>query len=649
MDFLEEIKNVMSNLNGVKKDKIVEEDFIKLLACACVANGYKYRHFKRLVLNTIPSVIECNTIYEEDQDLLEEFFDDAKESEPCTTLHDLIAYIDKPIENKKEATPVGEITFEQKEIHRTESYLKLKNFFEKKEGWCKINHPAFYGKAIKSSDGTMVFEKEDNPKIYFENKEFQVAQVNEDGKVKKQWFNFFDVWKKDAQIKTYDRIVFDPKRSNPNDYNMFDDYCLVSKDTACKQVSLERVFEHIKSICGYDEACFEYLLNYKAHIVQKPEERVDVSVVCYGDEGVGKNLMIQLTGDVIGSQYYGESSEPKDLFGQFATGMYRRMIFVYDESSKKDTSGFLNRLKTLVTGRKLRVELKGKDCFEVDNYCRLFFPTNETQPFPITRGNRRWFYIKASKKYISLPDEERFEHFKSLAQHFQDKNVIYSFYHFLANRDLSKFNPNNFPKSEGLKNATQVPLILRCFHTSVLSKKNKVCKPYSAKELLELVLKYCRDNNYTDKAYNPTTLGNELQDYIDYKCIIKKRASSGVVYQFDAEMFDRYIKQYKFNLDDLEPTESNDNTTEKLLLQIEEHRRIIRDLQSKFLKECNVVHGDNPLDKGIDKTDQKVNPTLHYTTPKIKEKDYSKRILPAQPKEKTILDNSASAFVLYFD
>jgi hypothetical protein len=76
------------------------------------------------------------------------------------------------------------------------------------------------------------------------------------------------------------------------------------------------------------------------------------------------------------------------------------MIFCYDESEKNDTKAFMSRLKTLTTSETLRVEPKYMNAFSVQNYCRLFFPTNAREPFQITKGARRWVYLKGSDKYI---------------------------------------------------------------------------------------------------------------------------------------------------------------------------------------------------------------------------------------------------------
>jgi hypothetical protein len=302
--------------------------------------------------------------------------------------------------------------------------------------------------------------------------------------------------------------------------------------------------------------------------------------------------------------------------------MYKRMVFVYDESDKKDTSGFMNRLKTLVTGRQLRVELKGKDMFEVDNYCRLFFPTNNSQPFPITEGARRWFYLKASNKYVDLPDEKRFDHFEKLANHFEDKQVIYSFYKYLMSIDLSNFNPNKFPKSEGLKQAIQIPLILRFIHSSILTKKTT--NAYKATSLLAMLKQYCTDNNYNFQCYNSTTLGKELQHYIDFNCLEKKTKNSGVYYVFDFNGFKDYIKKCNYNLDDFDVIldEDENSNLEKLQLEIDHLKKLLEQKQQRFLEVCESQMGNDPIDQGVEsKVHAIVQPKKTKAKPQLKDLD----------------------------
>lgn len=630
-DYLNHITELMDNAS---KKAFENKEFESMLCKYCIAQDIKCKAFRKLWKKY------KSTTYEEDkaEDLFDSLSEKLESSDDKAKLSIVYSSLITSLllKYKKEEEASDEDFLEQQMCHTFEKYLKMKKHYEEVEGWCKINSPAMYGK-IRNTDEGKIFENEQNPQTFFKNKNYTI-EVEKNGKKTEYIYNFFQSWEKDPAIKTYDRIVFDPKKLNPKDLNLFSEYCNILDSKNRKIVALDRFFEHAKSICGYDLLCFEYMLNYFAHIIQKASTHCDVAVVMYGDEGIGKNMLLNLIGRIIGLQYYSESSCPEDIFGKHAIGMYRKMMFVYDESDINDTKGFMGRLKTLVSGRKLRVELKHKDMIEVDNYCRLFFPTNNRQPFPMTKNGRRWFYVKGSSKYIEQPN--RHEHFESLGNHFEDLDLVYSLAKFLLERDISNFNPNRFPKSEGLKQAIQVPLIVRCIHSTIISKDEQCDRKFSATKIKDIVLKYCKENNYTSTAYNLTSIGNELKEYITKKIVFKGRDDEGVKYTFDKEAFIKYVKECNYDLEELDDNEEVEEKTtlEQMLDEVKDLKERARQKYQRYLKQCDKQIKANPLDNGVDlKQDLKV---VIEVTP-VKE--------PKETVKSSNLDKHKDKFIMSFD
>ena len=614
----QQLKNAIFNANnsGVGKKLFKDNEFIQVIAKFMASNGMKRKEFRRIFMNT--------KNYDEDE--YDDIYDNAKEEAKEPMSIDVVnQYIESKTvkkSDKKQQLTEFSVLGEKDPVHTDAKYLAMKKHYEDKEGWCKLQQPAGYGRIVMSQD-VKTFQIEDEI-TYFANVNFY---VDIEGRKQPQKCNFAKVWVTDPDIKTYSKVVFDPLNSDNKALNLFSAYCQFKTD--CKVVNIDKAFEHYKSLCGYDNACFEYLMNYFAHIVQKPYERVNTAVVMYGSEGIGKNIGVGFIGNIIGKQYWGESSSPEDLFGKFGKGMLNRIIFVYDEGEKKDTKAYMNRLKTLVSCDKLRVEPKGKDAYEVDNYCRLFFPTNEREPFPITKGARRWFYCKGSDKYIDLPADKRANHFDELAKWFNDNDVQYSFYQYLKNRDISKWNANVVPQSEGLKQATEIPLILRCFTETILKKDTKAYKP---NELLETIIEYCKQNNYSYNAYNPTVLGTHLQEYIEKGCVIKKRVASGFLYTFDKEKFNQYLKRYNFNLE-IADHDDSDDTFDKIDLEIEQLEKKLTEKYKKRLEMMDTIMLGDPIEAGIQKASQQVI-----------QKPIKKRIIPPAKSISTPIDKSAESF-----
>jgi hypothetical protein len=534
------------------------------ILCLCSQYGFSYEEMKQLPL-TNGFNEELYDRYMEDQDyyakkgslfdkIKKEIEQQIKEDKPESSSDDSDSDSDSEteIETKKSKklkqkfNPRGE----SQPIHKDKKYLQYKEYYES-IGWCKIEHPVGFGTIQTLEDGTVDFQPEDVHSFF--------KCVNFTTKIdgKKKNYNFGNAWTTDPNAKIYTKIVFDPLYKDKEAFNLFNKFCDFNDEKKLKEVSIDMVLEHINTICGYETESFEYLLNYFAHIVQFPAEKVPSAIIMFGEEGIGKNTLLNLIRDVIGKQYYGESSESSDLFGKHAMGMYKKMIFCYDESEKNDTKAFMSRLKTLTTSETLRVEPKYMNAFNVQNYCRLFFPTNAREPFQITKGARRWVYLKGSDKYIKHGTEKAAQYMDKLHKNFKDRNVQYSFYLFLKNRDISQFKPSVVPKTEGLKQAIEVPLVLRCLTETIL--RGDCEKFYKPKDILETVIAYCMRNHYNYSGYNPTTIGNNLQEYIDKQCITKKRASSGILYKFEKDKFQEYIKRYNLNIEIFDGKNANDD------------------------------------------------------------------------------------------
>jgi len=68
-------------------------------------------------------------------------------------------------------------------------------------------------------------------------------------------------------------------------------------------------------LCGDDEKHYEYFLNYIAHMIQKPNEKISIAFIFKGKQGTGKNTLLDTIGNLINKQHYITSSKSDDFFG----------------------------------------------------------------------------------------------------------------------------------------------------------------------------------------------------------------------------------------------------------------------------------------------------------------------------------------------
>ena len=202
------------------------------------------------------------------------------------------------------------------------------------------------------------------------------------------------VWLNSPARRTYENIVFKPQNAplkNPRLYNLWKGFPEHSvKDEIAAKDGVAAFKEHmLENICQKDEGLYVWLWSYFAHIIQKPGEKPLTALVFRGDKGVGKNALIRIIGELLGS-YYLLTSDRRYLVGNFNAHMENRLLFVLDEAFWSGDKQAEGRLKDLITGDRHVIERKGKEMYEVDNFTRVVIIGNEDWLVPASFDERRF-------------------------------------------------------------------------------------------------------------------------------------------------------------------------------------------------------------------------------------------------------------------
>ena len=82
-------------------------------------------------------------------------------------------------------------------------------------------------------------------------------------------------------------------------------------------INIKLFVNHIRDIiCNGDDELCEYVLNWFAQIIQTPHKKTKVGLVWRSEaEGVGKNIILNLIRDIMGSEYYYSTSNLEHLIG----------------------------------------------------------------------------------------------------------------------------------------------------------------------------------------------------------------------------------------------------------------------------------------------------------------------------------------------
>lgn len=249
----------------------------------------------------------------------------------------------------------------------------------------------------------------------------------------------FDAWLKHPNRVTYIGVEFAPSGGRPGYYNLWQGFAVKPLAGDCS-LYLELVRQ---VICSGNSEHLEWLLNWMADVIQNPGRKPGTAVVLRGDEGSGKNVFIEQFGKLLGRAFK-KVSRMEQLTGKFNKHLAGSLLIFANEAVWGGDRSREGALKDLITESKQRIEPKGIDSFEVDDYSRLIFATNEEWAVPAGRGARRFFVLDVS-------DLQTGNHawFRALINQMENGGRA-ALMHHLQGRDLSQFNPRQAPKTDAL-------------------------------------------------------------------------------------------------------------------------------------------------------------------------------------------------------
>lgn len=206
--------------------------------------------------------------------------------------------------------------------------------------------------------------------------------------------------------RSYDGIVFMPALEAPaRFYNLWRGFSCEPwpADAAAPpqaQAALDAWLDHAKvNVCGGSATLTRWLLGYFAHLVQRPWEKPLVSLVFRGAKGVGKNALVQIVGELLGSHFL-LTSNRRYLVGNFNGHLENCLLFVLDEAFWSGDKQAEGTLKDLITGQHHVIEHKGKEPYTVDNRTRIAIIGNEDWLVPASHDERRFaiFHVGEGRK-----------------------------------------------------------------------------------------------------------------------------------------------------------------------------------------------------------------------------------------------------------
>ena len=303
------------------------------------------------------------------------------------------------------------------------SNMNLECMYHTKSQDIIIVHKDYYFRAKKA-----------NAKDYYSKFTFTVKdQDGEDVSI-----NPFNLWISNIDRRDITDIIFDPSgKQCESKYNIWKGY-KYQHTGEYNEENIKLFVNHIRDIiCNGDEELCEYVLNWFAQIIQTPHKKTKVGLVWRSEaEGVGKNLILNLIKDIIGSEYYYSTSNLEHLIGNFNADAEAKILINMNECLWGGDKKKEGRLKEFITEPTLTINQKGVKTYNIDNYANVCITTNSDWIIGINKNDRRWQMIECSET----------KHGKNYYNKLANTN-IQDLTNFLYSRDLSNFDSTKLIKT----------------------------------------------------------------------------------------------------------------------------------------------------------------------------------------------------------
>lgn len=174
------------------------------------------------------------------------------------------------------------------------------------------------------------------------------------------------------------------------------------------------------------------ILDYLAHLVQHPDEKIHFALLLQGVEGTGKSAIGEVMRRIIGDA---NVAEPKndELLEKWTGWQERAQLAIVSELMTLGRMEVANRLKPVITDPKLRIEEKFQVTYTIDNHLNLICFTNHRDAIKLSSGDRRWFVV------FSPARPRDGDYYEGLFERIHGDGPAHVA-HWLMHRDLSGFN-----------------------------------------------------------------------------------------------------------------------------------------------------------------------------------------------------------------
>jgi hypothetical protein len=235
----------------------------------------------------------------------------------------------------------------------------------------------------------------DSFKLLLANRSITIKSKNKKGEDEEKQVPLASFWISHHRRRQHDGIVFAPQGAPSGYYNLWRGFAVEPSQAGSCALFKAHLLDNI---CQGKKDLYNWLFGWFADIVQHPAVKCGTSVVLRGSMGVGKTIVGETFGKLLGCHYV-QVADPRYVTGRFNAHLTRCLLFHCDEAFWAGDHAAEGKLKDLVTGRRHPIELKGFEVFFVPNYVRLFINGNPDWLVPAGMDERRFMTLDVGEAH----------------------------------------------------------------------------------------------------------------------------------------------------------------------------------------------------------------------------------------------------------
>ena len=180
---------------------------------------------------------------------------------------------------------------------------------------------------------------------------------------------------------------------------------------------------HLSYLLDENKDAVNYVLKWITHLIFKPETKMTTGLMISGGQGTGKTTLTDIISELVGINN-SIAISPAEIKSDFQSFLIGKRLIVVEEIHENHNFQLYNKIKHLFTNKKIFINPKNENGYEINNHAHFIFLSNHANPLPIDADDRRLFYwhSKAVKK-----DAKNYSELYS----FIDNNGIYEIAKYL--------------------------------------------------------------------------------------------------------------------------------------------------------------------------------------------------------------------------